>query len=62
MMYPLLDNYLPQRFKEWVETLLGLQPRHVLNFFGHTTIDGIVYSVCQAYHSNYTMNPPIAIF
>ncbi|KAI0003230.1 hypothetical protein BJV74DRAFT_881692 [Russula compacta] len=47
-----LDFYLGEwsedgdhRFKEWVEALLGLQPRHVLSFFGHTTIGGIVYSV-----------------
>ena len=38
---------LLQPFKERIEASLGLQHKNILSFFGHITIDDIVYSVSQ---------------
>jgi hypothetical protein len=38
---------LLQLFKERIEASLGLQHKNILSFFGHITIDDIVYSVSR---------------
>ena len=38
-----------QRFKERIEALLALHHRNILGFFGHITIEDIVYSVCRVH-------------